>query len=337
MTECFFWASRDGPGLTGITGSGIPSSPMAPSPAPPRDPSAPSARDLDVGIRLHVRQWPGEKRPFLLLHGLASNNRTWDAVGAILSEAGHPVVAPDQRGHGLSEKPASGYDFETITGDIKRLLDALGWSRPLVVGQSWGGNVVLEFAARHPGRAWGLGLVDGGYLDLRARPGATWERVAEELRPPNLLGTPRESLERWLRAAHPDWSPWGIEATLANFETLPDGTVRPWLSLGRHLAILRALWDEQVADLYPRVREPVLICAADRGNMEPALRDRLIAAADAGLARSAIHRFAETDHDVHVHRPDALTGVFLEELSSGIWAEETEVLQIGGAAAPPEG
>lgn len=81
------------------------------------------SRWVDIGFKMHVREWAGEKRPFVLVHGLASNSLTWNQVGHLLAAAGHRVLAIDQRGHGLSDKPEEGYDFETVTADLARLLE----------------------------------------------------------------------------------------------------------------------------------------------------------------------------------------------------------------------
>src|SRR5205814_1709852 len=108
---------------------------------------APDSRWLPAtgGVGLHVNVWPdGEGVPFLLVHGLASNARMWDGVASALAGLGHPVAAVDQRGHGRSDKPDSGYDFITVTDDLVAVLDGLGFERSVAVGQSWGGNVVVE-------------------------------------------------------------------------------------------------------------------------------------------------------------------------------------------------
>jgi len=281
----------------------------------------PEELTLDVGLRMLVRRWPGGAPNFVLLHGLASNARTWDLVARHLCAAGHAVAAPDLRGHGRSEKPPSGYDAATVAADVARLLDGLGWERPLVVGQSWGGNVVLELGARHPGRVRGLGLVDGGWIDLRSRPGGSWEEVARELRPPNLLGTAWDTLRERLRAAHPRWSGEAVDAAMGCFERLPDGTVRPWLTLDRHLAILRGLWEQRPAELYARVREPVVLCVAEDGSREAGVRERQVEAAVHGLGRAAVHRFPGAHHDLHLDQPSLLAKTLLDELRAGIWAD----------------
>lgn len=284
--------------------------------------TAPQDRWLSVrGLELHVRHWEADGLPFVLVHGLASNCLTWEQVARRLHAAGHAVVTVDQRGHGLSSKPLHGYLFEEVAADLETLLQSLQLGqRPVLAGQSWGGNVVLEFAARYPGVSTGLVLVDGGYIELSSRPGSTWESISVELKPPYLVGTPRSDLGARLRAMHPDWSDAGIEHTLGNFETLSDGTMRPWLSLDRHMMILHALWEHHPPQLYPCVTEPVLIAWAESGDADSLERKRnAVAQAQAALARCRVHRFESTDHDIHVHRPEALARVMLQAVADGFF------------------
>lgn len=285
-------------------------------------------RDRFINIRpdqnnltLHVRVWEGKRMPFVLVHGLSSNCRTWEAVASQLAAAGHTVVTVDQRGHGLSDKPDNGYDFATIAQDLALLLDALHLEQPILSGQSWGGNVLLAFGALYADRAHGLGFIDGGHIDLQGRPDATWESTREQLTPPRLAGTPRADMYSRMRNFHPDWSEEGIDATLANFEILPDGTIRPWLTLERHLLILRAMWEQRPQELYPQVKAPVLICAADdqRNPDWMAVKHSQVHTAATMLPQAAVHWFANTDHDIHVHRPQALAQLMLNTLAQGIW------------------
>lgn len=287
-------------------------------------PNSPEIKRILVreDLELHVLYWRGERRPFVLLHGLASNARTWAAVAGYLQAAGHAVYAVDQRGHGRSDKPSSdsdasaggGYSIPIVAEDLALLCDTLLLRTPIIAGQSWGGNVVLEFGARYVARAAGLVMVDGGFLDLQARPDVTWEKIADQLRPPPLAGTQRSALRQRLASWHPDWSEEGIEATLDNFETLPDGTIRPWLTLDRHMRVLRSLWDQRPPQLYGLVQTPVLIAAADDADNPEwrALKHRQVAAAAASLPNVEVHWFADTAHDIHVHRPDALAALMLQ-------------------------
>ncbi|MEZ4557764.1 MAG: alpha/beta hydrolase [Caldilineaceae bacterium] len=145
--------------------------------------SEPAPIDRMVQIRtdpqslaLHVREWPGDRQPFVLVHGLASNARTWDQVAC--AGRGRPpgAITVDQRGHGLADKPDDGYDFATVAEDLCLLMDELGVDAPILAGQSWGGNVALIFGAVYPERAAGLAFVDGGFIDMQMRPNAAWSR-----------------------------------------------------------------------------------------------------------------------------------------------------------------
>jgi len=275
-----------------------------------------SLRGDHAPLHLHVWEWPGTGRPFVLLHGLASNATTWLTVGRALAAQGHRVVAVDQRGHGRSDKPETGYDFATVAEDLHLLLVEMAIAAPVIAGQSWGGNVVLAFGARYPHTAHRLVFVDGGFLDLQARPDMTWERVAAELRPPPLAGMLRADLAQRIQAMHPDWTTAGVEATLNNFEALPDGTVRPWLSLERHMAILRAMWEQRPAALYPLIACPVtIVVAEDAGSPSwMAAKRAQVTAATQGLAQVRVYWLPDTAHDIHVHRPATLTALMLDDM-----------------------
>ena len=202
------------------------------------------------------------------------------------------------------------------------MLDVLNIEQPIVVGQSWGGNVVLAFGATFPSRAVGLGFIDGGYLDLQMRPNSTWSQVEQELRPPLLAGMPAAQLATRMHQAHPDWSIEGIDATMANFEHLDNGTIRPWLSLERHMRILRSLWEQRPNILYPQVQSPVYIAVAEdsRNPDWMTIKQKQVFAAEAGLARVETEWYPATDHDIHVHKPDQLAAAFVSQLTDGIWS-----------------
>ncbi|MFD0594557.1 alpha/beta fold hydrolase [Catellatospora coxensis] len=162
--------------------------------------------------------------PFLLVHGLSSNARLWDEVAGALAAAGHPSWAVDLRGHGESDAPESGYDTGTAAADLAALITALGLDRPVVVGQSWGGNVVVRLAAKHPELPGALGLVDGGWIDLHAafpdwgRASARCARRTSTAVPPPPCGsgwtrrTPtgrrRPARRRWRTCGSGPTAPW---------------------------------------------------------------------------------------------------------------------------------
>jgi pimeloyl-ACP methyl ester carboxylesterase len=85
-----------------------------------------------MGYRLHGAVWPA-----LFVDRLAQR---------------FSVLTFDNRGTGLSDKPAQAYDMHVMAADVAGLLDALGFSKAHVLGFSMGGAVAQEFALRHPQR-----------------------------------------------------------------------------------------------------------------------------------------------------------------------------------------
>ncbi|MFO1540090.1 MAG: alpha/beta fold hydrolase [Chloroflexota bacterium] len=295
--------------------------PHTPLPAPPRIDVQAGAIRLSAIRRDPPPGVPVRPVPFLLLHGLASNARLWDGVGAALAAAGYPSVALDQRGHGRSDKPGGGYDYATVCADAAAAIDALGLDRPIVVGQSWGGNVVVELAARHPDRVRGVVAVDGGMIALDGHF-PTWEACRDALAPPRLAGTPQARMEAWIRDAHPDWPEAGITGTLENFRHLPDGTIAPWLAYDDHLAILREIWENPPQPLYPGLRVPVLFLPAERpGDGSPLAAIRRGATDDAALRIPVcrVRWFHDADHDVHAQLPDEVAGVMIDAVRDGFF------------------
>ena len=147
------------------------------------------------GLRMHVRNWGGEGRPVILLHGLASTCRIWDFVAPILARD-FAVIAVDQRGHGDSGKPETGYDFASVGSDLAAMLEGRGIERPVLVGHSWGADVALELAVANPELLQGIVFVDGGTIDASARYDSLDDALVQ-MAPPDFRGvTPAQFLER---------------------------------------------------------------------------------------------------------------------------------------------
>ncbi len=258
---------------------------------------------ISAGVRLHVRSWPGGGVPYLLVHGLASNARLWDGVAGALSTAGRAAYAVDLRGHGMSSAPPDGYDTPTAAADVRALIDTLGID-PVVVGQSWGGNVALEVPAH------ALALVDGGWIHL-AEEFDSWDACAARLRPPDIDGMAAGDLRAAIRRGHPDWGDWAVDATLANLRIRPDGTVERPLPVDRHMRIVRSMWDRPPD--FAAVTGPALLVPAVPADPERARAvRRRVAAAAAALAAAKVVEYVGADHDIHAQHPDRLAADLLE-------------------------
>src|SRR5919201_3456789 len=118
-----------------------------------------TSRFIDAGdVRLHVVVG-GEGPPLLLVHGWPQNWYAWRLVMPALARD-FEVIAPDQRGIGLSDKPQDGYDPGTLAEDLVALMDALGHQQFAVVGTDTGLPIAYALAADHPDRVERVALAE---------------------------------------------------------------------------------------------------------------------------------------------------------------------------------
>jgi pimeloyl-ACP methyl ester carboxylesterase len=110
-----------------------------------------TSRYVDAGdVRLHA-VIGGSGPPLLLVHGWPQTWYAWRMLMPALARD-FQVIAVDQRGIGLSDKPEEGYDTGTLAGDLVALMDALGHQRFALYGTDTGLIIAYALAADHPDR-----------------------------------------------------------------------------------------------------------------------------------------------------------------------------------------
>ena len=91
-----------------------------------------------------------DQAPILLIHSAPVDSHTdWDSIAPELARR-YRVFAPDCRGHGRSNNPATSYSFQELAGDAVAFVHAMGYERAHVIGHSNGGNVALVTLMEHP-------------------------------------------------------------------------------------------------------------------------------------------------------------------------------------------
>ena len=111
------------------------------------------------GIRMaYYEAGPRGGIPIVFCHGFPELAFSWRHQIAALAAAGRWVIAPDQRGYGLTGRPAAveAYDLENLTADLVGLLDHLKVDKAIFAGHDWGGFVVWQMPLRHPDRVAGV-------------------------------------------------------------------------------------------------------------------------------------------------------------------------------------
>jgi non-heme chloroperoxidase len=135
------------------------------------------------GTRLYLRDW-GAGRPIVFLAPWSLNSTWWDYHLALLSAGGYRCIAFDRRGHGRSDEPSGGYDFDTLADDLRTVMTALDLQNVLLVGHSMGAAEAVRYLSRHRAARVTQAVLIG-----------TITPVTVKL-PDNPDGAPAEALER---------------------------------------------------------------------------------------------------------------------------------------------
>ncbi|MEW6380461.1 MAG: alpha/beta hydrolase [bacterium] len=135
-------------------------------------------------LAIHYQQH-GKGPDVVLIHGITGNLSIWfmNILPALAKK--YRVTAYDLRGHGYSDRPASGYTSDEMIEELKGLLDHLKITRALLIGHSFGGAIALHFAAAYPQQTAGLVILDAGIPALlhlrRLDDWQGWELYRDDL------------------------------------------------------------------------------------------------------------------------------------------------------------
>jgi len=235
----------------------------------------------DVTIAYEERAGRGGHVAIVLVHGLGGSFHSWWAQLAAGGEHGHRTIAYDQRGAGLSSKPAGPYSVELWARDLVRVIDALGVERPLLVGHSVGCMTCQHASVLLGDRVAGLVTI-GGALRWREEAGPVFtERVrlaragrmdeiaatvvgtglSERCRrdDPTLTGLFGNLIASNNPHAYAEWS----AATAAGHMVAPERVACPVLACcGEHDPVTPPSFAQAVADAVPNGRTAVVDGAA---------------------------------------------------------------------------
>jgi pimeloyl-ACP methyl ester carboxylesterase len=154
------------------------------------------------GIRLHYLDWGGAGEPLVFLTGYGAAAHVFDDLAPRFTDS-FRVVALTRRGRAPSDTPPSGYDFATLTSDVKGLLDVLNFSRVHLVAHSFGGSEATRLATDYPHRVASVVYLDAA---LDAAAGEAVMKDAPFPNPQPAPGTPYAQVLVWWTSYSPDFS-----------------------------------------------------------------------------------------------------------------------------------
>lgn len=256
------------------------------------------------GMNLNVLV-EGEGEPVLLLHGFPDSNYLWRGVIPHLVKAGYQVIAPDQRGFGLSDAPEGkeNYDMELIAKDAVAILDALNISKAKLVAHDWGAMIGWLLAGNYPDRFESYSAVSVGHPKAYASAGFEQKRKGWYVLFFQFAGIAEKAcmaddwaLFRKTVGDHPEMDHW-IE-DLSRPGRLTAG-------MNWYRANLSKLWKAE----FPRVKIPVfgIWSTEDIALAE----DQMIGSAEYVDAQWQYERIEGVSHWVPVDEPEKLSNMLL--------------------------
>jgi non-heme chloroperoxidase len=104
--------------------------------------------DTPDGVRIFYRDW-GAGKPVLFCSGWGLSSVQWQYQMTSLCRAGARTVSYDRRGHGRSDDPGSGFDYDTLSDDLAVLIDRLDLADATLVAHSMGGGEIVRYLTRY--------------------------------------------------------------------------------------------------------------------------------------------------------------------------------------------
>lgn len=136
-----------------------------------------------ANVKLYVKDY-GEGKPVILIHGWPLSSEMWEYQMETLVQNNFRVIAYDRRGFGKSSQPYEGYDYDTLTTDLKAIIDQLKLKEVTLVGFSMGGGEVVryfsKFKGEHVSKAVLIGSVTPFRLKTEDNPGGKSEEENAE-------------------------------------------------------------------------------------------------------------------------------------------------------------
>ena len=242
----------------------------------------------------------------MLIHGLISDHRTWDAEIDMLGRT-HRVIAPDLPGHGQSARLSGDYSLGAHAAALRDLLDILGIDRVTLVGHSLGGGIAMQFAYLFPDRVDGMVLVSSGGLGpdlnpalrLATLPGSEW--VLPLLAAPWVRSIGNTAFDVLSYVGRPFVSASTL-AAWSGMATLGDSVNRTaFLATSRSVIGIRGQSVSAVPRLANFEARPMLVVWGGRDSLIPSAHSTAISDA---LPHSMVEIFDEAGHFPHLDQPE---------------------------------
>jgi len=255
--------------------------------------------------RLHYYVWGEDGPPLVLIHATGFHGYVWKPIAESLSRQ-YRVIAPDQRGHGDSEKPESGYAWDVFGNDLHEFLDALHLRNVAAVGHSAGATTIALCAAAYPG-AIGRAILIDPILFPRTDDGERFQNtLAERTRKRRMVWASRTVMFESFHT-RPPFQSWREDVLHAYIEEgtreRPDGQIELKCPATIEAQIFEMAPQLNGFEVLPRVGVPALVL---RGANSEAFPASSAAHAVQLLPHGRLETVPDTTHFLPMERPDVV-------------------------------
>ena len=270
------------------------------------------------GVRLHVAQaGPENGRLVILLHGFPEAHWSWRYQIDVLAEAGYRVMAPDQRGYNLSDKPqdVAAYKLDTLVDDVVGLIEYAGREKAYIVGHDWGGAVAWWLAAKQPERVQQLAILNVPHpivMGRTIRSSWTQRRKSWYMYAFQIPRLPEFVARRnnWRRLVD-GMQGHSVPGTFSDADM--DRYRKAWAQPGAITGMInwyRAMWQAQAERLESvRIKVPTLLIWGLRDHV---LGSEMIEPSVALCDNGRVEKIAEATHWIQNEFPERVTTLLLE-------------------------
>ncbi len=216
------------------------------------------------GTELYCRRW-GEGPPVVFVHGWALNADAWQSAMLLTARAGFQAVAFDRRGHGRSDDPGRGYDYDSLADDLAAVIEEFDLKAATLVGHSMGCGEIARYLTRYGDARVDRAVLVAPFLPYPLKTADNPDGIAEFAAMEAMRSTWATNFVGWLaQAAPPAFSPDASPELIAL-------TVRQMLQCTLHAAIECNLAGAGT-DFRPelaRIATPTLVLHGDRDGSCP--------------------------------------------------------------------
>jgi 2-(acetamidomethylene)succinate hydrolase len=263
---------------------------------------------IDVGrLTLNVRE-VGAGPLMIFLHGITSNSAIWDPI-ALALKGSFRCIAVDQRGHGLSDKPATGYRANDYAGDVAALIGKLNVGAAIVVGNSLGARNAVATAVLRPDLVTSVVAIDfTPFIEVEIM-----DALETRVKAGDRSFASQAEIETYLRDRYPLMPPYAVTRRATSAYETVDGRLRP-------RAMPKAMADtvdglrEELETAFQKVTRPVLVV---RG-----AESKFVTAAALEKTRKLrpdlpVLVVPKVDHYVNEEAPEIMTQAILDFAAKG--------------------